>query len=110
MTPLIAFARAEYQPGWLARRFLIEAKRTRSSSLVGLFSTEASFSARLPRCRSSVASPPSSRIMFEKPRRPRGHSKMRWVYSQYSSSDSPLYAKTGVPFAAIAAAAWSWVE
>jgi hypothetical protein len=30
--------------------------------------------------------------------------------SQYSSSDSPLYANTGVPFAAIAAAAWSWVE
>ena len=30
--------------------------------------------------------------------------------SQYSTSDSPLYANTGVPLAAIAAAAWSCVE
>jgi hypothetical protein len=28
----------------------------------------------------------------------------------YSSSVSPFQAKTGVPVAAIAAAAWSWVE
>ena len=39
-----------------------------------------------------------------------GHSKIRCVYSQYSASDSPLYANTGVPRAAIAAAAWSCVE
>ena len=42
------------------------------------------------------------------PRSP--NSKIRWVNSQYSSSDSPLRANTGVPPAAIAAAAWSWVE
>jgi hypothetical protein len=41
---------------------------------------------------------------------PFGHSKMRCVKSQYSSSDSPLNANTGVPVAAIAAAAWSCVE
>ena len=38
------------------------------------------------------------------------HSKIRWVKSQYSVSDSPLCANTGVPRAAIAAAAWSCVE
>ena len=32
------------------------------------------------------------------------------VQSQYSSSDSPFHANTGVPVLAIAAAAWSWVE
>ena len=35
---------------------------------------------------------------------------MRCVYAQYSSSVSPLTANTGVPAAAMAAAAWSWVE
>ncbi len=38
------------------------------------------------------------------------NSKMRWVKSQYSVSDSPLCANTGVPATASAAAAWSWVE
>ena len=46
---------------------------------------------------------PSSRIMFGP--RLSGHSKMRCVNSQYSLSDSPLNANTGVPEAAIAAAA-----
>ncbi len=32
------------------------------------------------------------------------------VHHQYSSSVSPFHAKTGTPAAAIAAAAWSWVE
>ncbi len=32
------------------------------------------------------------------------------VHHQYSSSVSPFQAKTGIPAAAIAAAAWSWVE
>ena len=32
------------------------------------------------------------------------------MQSQYSSSVSPFHANTGVPVAAIAAAAWSWVE
>ena len=39
-----------------------------------------------------------------------GHSKVRCVNSQYSASVSPLCANTGVPRAAIAAAAWSCVE
>ena len=42
----------------------MEAKSDRSSSLVGFASTDGSFSARSPRWTSSVASPPSSRIMF----------------------------------------------
>ena len=42
-------------------------------------------------------------IMFDVP--PSAHWNISSVYSQYSSSDSPLTAKTGVPEAAIAAAA-----
>ena len=51
--------------------------------------------------------------------RPSPKSRAREVKSQYSSSDSPLKAKTGMPFGfsgvpsgptATAAAAWSWVE
>ena len=41
---------------------------------------------------------------------PSGHSKILWVYSQYSLSVSPFKANTGVPFTAMAAAAWSCVE
>ena len=75
---------------------LIAAKSALSSSLAGLGDhASRSFSACAPRCSSSVASPPSSRIMLDVP--PSGHSKMRWVYSQYSSSVSPLYANTGMP-------------
>ena len=69
---------------------------------------------------SSVASPPSSRIMFG----PRSSSRPRQasicsVHHQYSSSVSPFQAKTGTPAGAsgvpsgpttTAAAAWSWVE
>ena len=37
--------------------------------------------------------------------------KMVWsTHHQYSSSVSPFQAKTGMPAAAMAAAAWSWVE
>ena len=42
-------------------------------------------------------------------RRP-GHDSARSVHHQYSSSVSPFQANTGMPAAAIAAAAWSWVE
>ena len=56
---------------------------------------------------SSVASPPSSRIMFGPPS---GHVSACSVHHQYSSSVSPFQAKTGTPAAAIAAAAWSCVE
>ncbi len=88
VTPRTDASCFEYQLGFSAMRFLMAAKRTRSSSLCGLARTEASFSAFEPRCSSRVASPPSSRIMFVAP--PSGHSKMRWVKPQYSSSDSPL--------------------
>ena len=84
------------------------ANSTSSSSLPGWCSTFGVVSACMPRCMSSVASPPSSRIMFGAP--PSDHSKMRWVYSQYSVRISPLTANTGMPAAATAAAAWSWVE
>ena len=61
-----------------------------------------------PRCTTSVASPPSSRIMFGPP--PSGQRSACSVHHQYSSSVSPFHAYTGMPRAAIAAAAWSWVE
>ena len=66
---------------------------------------------------SSVASPPSSRIMFG-PLSP-SHLRHCWVHHQYSSSVSPFQAKTGVPCGSsgvpfgpttTAAAAWSCVE
>ncbi len=57
---------------------------------------------------SSVASPPSSRIMFGPS--PSGHVSACSVHHQYSSSVSPFQAKTGTPVSAMAAAAWSWVE
>ncbi len=41
---------------------------------------------------------------------PSGKLSASIVQSQYSSSVSPFQANTGVPVAAIAAAAWSWVE
>ena len=76
-----------FEFGDTLRRFLIAAKSEFSSSLVGFASTEMSFSAFWPRCTSNVASPPSSRIMFG-PLSP--NSKILCVYSQYSSSVSPL--------------------
>src|SRR6516165_12719772 len=82
--------------------------RLSSSSLFGFFSTDGFFSASAPSCTISVASPPSSRIMLAVC--PFGHSRMRSTKSQYWSSVSPLNAKTGVPLAAMAAAAWSCVE
>src|SRR3954465_8778920 len=66
---------------------------------------------------SSVASPPSSRIMFG-PSSP-GQVSACSVHHQYSSSVSPFQANTGTPAGAAAeppgptptaAAAWSWVE
>ena len=57
---------------------------------------------------SRVASPPSSRIMFGPSAS--GQVSACSVHHQYSSSVSPFQAKTGIPAAAIAAAAWSWVE
>ena len=56
-----------------------------------------------------VKSPPSSRIILAS----HGTPSLRIVCSIHhsnSSSVSPFHAKTGIPLAAIAAAAWSWVE
>src|SRR3954452_13862297 len=70
-----------------------------------------------PLCTSSVASPPSSRIMFGP--LPSGQRSVCSMHHQYSSSDSPFQAYTGTPFGSsgvpsgpttAAAAAWSWVE
>lgn len=108
VTPLISARRVEYHFGSRLSVSLMAANRMRSSSLPGLASTEMSFSALVPRCSIRVASPPSSRIMLAF--WPLGHSKILCVYCQYSSSVSPLTAKTGVPDAAMAAAAWSCVE
>ena len=57
---------------------------------------------------SSVTSPPSSTTSCGP--LPPGNVTASSVQSQYSSSDSPFHANTGVPVAAMAAAAWSWVE
>src|SRR5450830_21027 len=99
VTPLIAAKRLEYQSGSFFKWDLIALNKQISSSERGLSSSERSFSARVPRCNNSFASPPSSRIMFEKP--PSVHSKIRCVNSQYSSRFAPLNANTGVPPAAI---------
>ena len=59
-------------------------------------------------CISWVTSPPSSRIMFGV--QPSGPRTVCSMHHQNSSSVSPFQANTGTPAAAIAAAAWSWVE
>ncbi len=53
------------------------------------------FSNSTPLCSTSVASPPSSTI--EVGPLPSGHSSASFVHHQYSSSDSPFQANTGVP-------------
>ncbi len=79
--------------------------------------TSPSFSNSAPLWMTSVASPPSSRIMFGPS--PSGQESIWSVHHQYSSSDSPFQANTGTPCGsssvpwgpmATAAAAWSWVE
>ena len=62
----------------------------------------------IPRWTSRVASPPSSRIMLGPA--PSGQRMACSQHHQYSSRVSPFHANTGTPAAAIAAAAWSWVE
>src|SRR5690606_31854956 len=70
------------------------------------------FSSSKPLWISRVTSPPSSTTSCgpRKPPLPSGKLSACSVQSQYSSSVSPFQANTGVPLAAIAAAAWSWVE
>ena len=82
--------------------------RYSSLSAVAGSGTAPAFSNSTPLWTSSVASPPSSRIMFGPC--PSGHVSACSVHHQYSSSVSPFQANTGMPASAIAAAAWSWVE
>jgi len=79
-----------------------------SLSSVGSSRMVGSVSAWYPRWIIRVASPPSSttRVGPE----PSGQVRACLVHHQYSSRDSPFQAKTGTPVAAMAAAAWSWVE
>ena len=70
--------------------------------------TAPAFSYSTPLWTNRVASPPSSRIMLGPPWP--GQVSACSVHHQYSSSVSPFQAKTGIPAAAMAAAAWSWVE
>ena len=57
----------------------------------------------------SVKSPPSSKIIFASQSSP-SFLQVCSRHHSYSSSVSPFQAKTGTPAAAMAAAAWSWVE
>ena len=82
--------------------------RNSSESAEAGSGTAPAFSNSTPLWTSRVASPPSSRIMFGPS--PSGQISACSVHHQYSSSVSPFQAKTGMPAAAIAAAAWSWVE
>ena len=68
-----------------------------SLSAVDGSGTAPAFSNSTPLCTSSVASPPSSRIMFGPPSRPRATRSACSVHHQYSSSVSPFHANTGTP-------------
>ncbi len=90
-----------------------------SLSAVDGSGTSPAFSNSTPLWTRRVASPPSSRIAVGPPVAAFGQVSACSVHHQYSSSDSPFQAKTGmpcgfsgVPFGptAMAAAAWSWVE
>ena len=88
-----------------------------SESFSSVLGTAPAASNSMPLWISSVASPPSSRIMFGP--LPSGQVSICSVHHQYSSSVSPFQAKTGTPWGlsgvpsrptTAAAAAWSWVE
>jgi len=76
-TPRMAARVLVKKPGVSFMRLAIWAKRISSSSLPGLDSTSSPASARAPIRMYMVASPPSSRIMFDG--WPSGHWKMRSV-------------------------------
>src|SRR5438067_5228437 len=90
--------------------------RNSSDSAVAGSGTAPARSNSTPLCTSSVASPPSSRIMFGPPS---GQVRACSAHHQYSSSVSPFHANTGTPWGVsavpfgpttTAAAAWSCVE
>ena len=101
-------------------RMIRYSSETLRSSASGVGTTPA-FSYSTPLCTSSVASPPSSRIMLGPTVLPSASvkSKSCSVAHQYSSRVSPFQANTGTPCGSsgvpcgpttTAAAAWSWVE
>ncbi len=122
VTPLIAAAMRVHFVG-SSRRLRCSSPSTIANSALDAVvasGTSPSFSNSAPLCTSSVASPPSSRIMLG-PSSPlvTGHVIICSVHHQYSSSVSPFQANTGMPCGssavpwgptATAAAAWSWVE
>src|SRR6202789_1339386 len=73
-----------------------------------VFTQPSPFSSSYPLWISRVTSPPSSTTSCGP--LPSPWSSAWAVHHQYSSSDSPFQANTGTPAAAMAAAAWSWVE
>ena len=81
----------------------VSTTRNSSESAPAGSGTAPAFSNSAPLCTSSVASPPSSRIMFGPPSP--GQVSACSVHHQYSSSVSPFQANTGMPASAIAAAA-----
>ena len=119
VTPLMPLATEVQRPASSVRVRPSSASTTANSSESADegSGTAPAFSNSTPLCTSSVASPPSSRIMFG-PLSP-GQVRACSVHHQYSSSVSPFHANTGTPFGsstvpsgptAIAAAAWSCVE
>ena len=105
VTPLIESAARVHFCGSSASVRVSVSRMIRCSSLSAPAGsgTAPAASYSLPRWISSVASPPSSRIMFGPS--PSGHVRAWSVHHQYSSSVSPFQAKTGMPASAIAAAA-----
>ena len=126
-TPVVVSSVTPWMPSATVVHFVGSAAMVeRSTSRMTRYSSESASvvsgtapapSNSLPLCTSSVASPPSSRIMFGPS--PPGQDRILTVQSQYSGSVSPFQAKTGtpcrsstVPFGptTTAAAASSWVE
>src|ERR1700728_3294889 len=119
VTRLISATALVHLPGWSASELRSWSRMTshssESPSPADGTAPAASYSA--PLCTNRVASPPSSRIMFDDC--PSVQVSACTVHHQYSSSLSPFQAKTGMPLGssgvpsgptAMAAAAWSWVE
>ena len=105
VTPLIAAAVRVHFCGSSASVRVSVSRMIRCSSLSAVegSGTAPAASYSTPWWTSSVASPPSSRIMFGPS--PSGHVSACSVHHQYSSSVSPFQAKTGMPASAMAAAA-----
>ena len=122
LTPVVVSSETPFQPSTTVfqkpgrsfatrlSRFLITCSSWLPDGLLTKLSSP--FSSSKPLWISRVTSPPSSTTISgpRKPPLPSGKLSASRVQSQYSSSVSPFQANTGVPVAAMAAAAWSWVE